>query len=721
MLNYRRERADTDQISRDSLSVELATEQIARAVKKQWNREELSRRILDPSPLLVRWTNAPEELFDHWSNILRMQPIGRIRPLDLTGRLDTIVETFHRIPSKRLIVLGGAGSGKTILAIRFTLDFIARREPGDPIPVIFTVAPWDPTKESLEDWLADRLIESYPALAASVPNFHSIAAELINDGHILPVLDGFDEIAEKLQRAALRRLNATTLPLILTSRQAEYASAVGKTDILTAAAAVVLSGLTIDDLSEYLPRTTRKAGIKKYRPITKWDLVITKLRMPSTREEQVAATVLSVPLMVGLARAIYSDNKDRDPGELLQRGLFTTPDALERHLLGDFIPAVYQYPPNFLQHRSPGNAQHWLESLARNLKNLNTYDIRWWQLRDTMPLPIRMFFGLLVGAIGGGFLLWPLWKSGIGLGLGSGFGLGVAMIRKSRRPIRTALRFSGQKVRVIEFSLSGAAGGIAGGELTGLLAGSNGFAIKFLAESVSGSFGMISGVGFAIGLAIGFSFVGVSFFRLAGTGTDIPGAKNQNRDWLFLPLKSAAIGFLAGLLGGSALGLTCGLILGAAGGFSAGLAIGLEAAVDIDSSPSPLDLLRADRNNALFLMLLFGLTAGLSIGAAAWLAIGPIRGLMLGVGSGLVDGLGIALGYTAWGQWLIFTRCGLSLTRQLPPSLPTFLADAYQRGILRQAGAVYQFRHRRLQDYLCDVTRLHIDLLIFNGGCYWLL
>ncbi|MBB4959703.1 hypothetical protein [Micromonospora polyrhachis] len=30
------------------------------------------------------------------------------------------------------------------------------------------------------------------------------------------------------------------------------------------------------------------------------------------------------------------------------------------------------------------------------------------------------------------------------------------------------------------------------------------------------------------------------------------------------------------------------------------------------------------------------------------------------------------------------------------------MRDAYQRGILRQAGAVYQFRHSRLQTYLAQ-------------------
>jgi hypothetical protein len=34
----------------------------------------------------------------------------------------------------------------------------------------------------------------------------------------------------------------------------------------------------------------------------------------------------------------------------------------------------------------------------------------------------------------------------------------------------------------------------------------------------------------------------------------------------------------------------------------------------------------------------------------------------------------------------------------------TFLGDAHRRGVLRQAGAVYQFRHARLQDHLAHTS-----------------
>ena len=39
-------------------------------------------------------------------------------------------------------------------------------------------------------------------------------------------------------------------------------------------------------------------------------------------------------------------------------------------------------------------------------------------------------------------------------------------------------------------------------------------------------------------------------------------------------------------------------------------------------------------------------------------------------------------------------------TSNMPWPVMAFLSDAHGRGVLRQAGGVYQFRHARLRDYL---------------------
>jgi hypothetical protein len=65
---------------------------------------------------------------------------------------------------------------------------------------------------------------------------------------------------------------------------------------------------------------------------------------------------------------------------------------------------------------------------------------------------------------------------------------------------------------------------------------------------------------------------------------------------------------------------------------------------------------------------------------------------------GLEDGgkLRWASALSPWPSYVL-ARWWLALHHRLPWSLMDFLTDAHRRGILRQAGAVYQFRHIELQ------------------------
>ena len=56
-------------------------------------------------------------------------------------------------------------------------------------------------------------------------------------------------------------------------------------------------------------------------------------------------------------------------------------------------------------------------------------------------------------------------------------------------------------------------------------------------------------------------------------------------------------------------------------------------------------------------------------------------------------------------------RTWLSLTHRLPWRIMPFLADAHRRGVLRQVGAVYQFRHIRLQEHLAAKHPIRHGLL----------
>ncbi|MFE9258564.1 hypothetical protein [Streptomyces sp. NPDC006879] len=158
--------------------------------------------------------------------------------------------------------------------------------------------------------------------------------------------------------------------------------------------------------------------------------------------------------------------------------------------------------------------------------------------------------------------------------------------------------------------------------------------------------------------------------------------------------------------------LVFGLIFGSAAGLVFGIMAALEAPLDVSSAATPVHLLSSNRAtvNRQVLALVPMLTVAIALGG--YLIVSLLRGhlgpmnwsLPDGLLTGMVGGLGgaasYALCFTAWGQWVIFSRLWLPLTGKLPWNTVAFLDDAYRRGVLRQTGAVYQFRHARLQHHL---------------------
>jgi transcriptional regulator with XRE-family HTH domain len=634
-----------------------ATDGLALEVGRRLQREEELRGIQDPFPLPVRWELAPSNVMDQWENICRVSPGETAKALELAGRLDEIAGVYARIPSGRLVMLGRAGSGKSVLAARFALDRLQAREHGGVVPVLFRLGSWNPTTTAFRDWLAGQLLADYPALAATGRAEANMATALVDAGRVLPVLDGFDELASGLHKDALRKLNATTLPLLLTSRPGEFLTA-ARSDVLTAAAAVRLTDLTVTDLVHYLPRTTRKdAGA------TLWDPVLSELREHPRRPACVnLRAVLTTPLMVGLARAIYSDSAGRDPSVLLDAERFGSQYELEDHLLDSFIPTVYRDQD---QDWDAERARGWLGYLARHLDRLGTTDLAWWQLGGAMRrIPRMLVVGLMTGLVVGlvsGLLIWLVDAPDAGrgvvdalvitvedwLGFGLAFALGhgavLALGGGVLEPARVRLRTHGGsrqlRARFVPRLLIGLTGGVCVGVILGLanVAGDNPMGI------------------------VGFGFPG---------------------------------------------GLATGAVMGAVTGLGWGLMAGLEAPVDIRSAVGPSGLRHTNRAIVLVEFLVLGLLLGLTHLVMTTIALGHLdpAAVPRDLAIGIVIGLAIGINVSAWGQWLVFARFWLPVTGRLPWAVAQFLDDACRRGVLRQVGAVYQFRHARLQAHLIDAA-----------------
>ncbi|GGT10211.1 NACHT domain-containing protein [Streptomyces chromofuscus] len=369
-----------------------AADALADAVRAQWSAEARRRRLHDPAPLDLQWVRVGPPLAGQALGV----PVPAPREED--QRLARVVETFQAVRSGRLVVLGEPGAGKSVVAVRFVLGALEARQAGDPVPVLFPLAGWDPYSFSLRGWLADRLAKDYGSPAAPVGEGRTLAQELLDAGLVLPVLDGFDEIPPAAQESALRSLNSeldARLPVLLTCRTAAWADAARRGGALTGAEVVQLRPLDYAAARSYLTRTAHHGSA--------WSPV---LEAPPAQ----LVEALRSPLTVTLARVVYED-ASRDPAELTDPDRFPTADRIEEHLLNAFVPTAFAGPGTSWH---PKAAHRWLSRLARDLTG-SGWNLAWWDLPAAMPRPLRVIGPAVMALIATAALLVPIAVHGGGV------------------------------------------------------------------------------------------------------------------------------------------------------------------------------------------------------------------------------------------------------------------------------------------------------------------
>lgn len=375
---------------------------LADAVRVQWAQEARLRRLQDPEPLNVRWRWADRLLADDTRNIRRGRPAPEPRPDD--NCLASIATAFEEVPSRRMVVLGSPGSGKSVLAVCCTLDLLRRRTHGTPVPVLFPLAAWDPGTTPLRTWLIERLVTEYRPLAATTDGTSltgastssagartSLAGALLDAGLITPVLDGFDELPPALYGTAMRGLNAELddgMPVLVTARTTAWRTAVECGDVLTGAEVLELLPLEFTEAKSYLERTARPTRGPRDRRTTVWTPVLDTLQEDAhTPAAGALLHILTNPLMVTLARTVYGD-ASRDPQELLDDPRFATTAGIEEHLLDAFVPAVFGDTGAESRWRA-ADAGRWLTWLARELEGRGAKRLAWWELYLCVPRALR--------------------------------------------------------------------------------------------------------------------------------------------------------------------------------------------------------------------------------------------------------------------------------------------------------------------------------------------
>ncbi|MFJ9455754.1 NACHT domain-containing protein [Kitasatospora sp. NPDC101447] len=560
---------------------------LALAVARQWRDEAAARGLFGPVPLPVPW-RADRHLAD------RTELAGAL-PEGSSADLAAFAEAFLALPERRLVVLGDAGSGKTSLAVLLLLALIDRLGPDDPVPVLVPLASWNPARQGLRDWLAERLRTDYPSLP--VPR-------LLAEGRVLPVLDGFDELPPAQQAPALRLLNRTLAagdPVVLTSRTDEYRQAAKEARVLNSSAAVRARPITPAGVAETLRDHAGPQHLPRWQPLI--DGITTDPTGPLAR-------TLANPLLLALTREIH-DRAGSDPADLLR---FDDRTALTRHLLDRFVPTVMP------------DAVQVLAEMAR----ADGPDLAWWRLHRRLVRPSdnrANFFGSMLVA---GF-----------------FWLPFSAFVPGRAPLHHAL----------------------------------------LAVLLGAAFGLSSG---------GYEHLG----RAPGTRSNHPwpDVRKGLRFLIPMALMSTAATLAArthGLVMAAALPgallaayLTASGLKKLAALWIRRVARSLSAAHD----SGPAAALAGGRGRAVLTALPVGAAVGLLVAVTA---PGDRPPEAVGAVYFLAYALTVLLA-TEWGAYSL-ARLLLAARGRIPLRYAAFLAEARARGVLRQAGSVYQFRHEALR------------------------
>ncbi|MGW3177200.1 trypsin-like serine protease [Streptomyces sp. NPDC001153] len=609
------------------------------------------------------------------------------------GDFNGIARYLDGLRPKRLVITGGPGSGKTLLAYELVHRVLARKHYDGPVPVPVGLSEWD-TSATFADWFSARLGQEY--LGGS----ETRARDLLASGRIMPVLDGLDEMdptdgGRPRAVAALAQLNRFAGSLALTCRSDEYTEICRTDQRLLDCATVRIEEVQPVDGRRFLDERSRN-----------------RARLAELKDDLFAtgtatSAVLSSPWMLTLA----SLASQTEAGAAKLRSFIGVPasggreqEELHAALLEELIPSLCE--PDPADRRRPYQAQavtQWLRLLTASLRGghaaptdgsgavVPSRDLAihtLWPVagprsaryaaaaitvacwlpallslaaclhhNHALPLPGAVLLALLTPAP-----LLSVWNA-------------RARYVQPRRILFQRLR---SRLGWSRIALGATLGGVLMLPLTHLF-----------------------GPGFA--LAVGAGFAAVFGFGLAlSVRADI-----DRRHLVAVSTPSAlavtvAAGFLAGRLG-DFIGLTAGCGAGAIG-LAVGVPAGLRAArrnnggdpdPDPPGVPTPLSPLRNDAMAGVVsgaVVVALTLYGTLSV---EWLRVSWPLAVITALACGVAAGPGFVAVTSRQYLGLISATRG-----KLPLRLAAFLRWCHERGLLRSAGTVYQVRHDELLEWL---------------------
>ncbi len=308
---------------------------------------------------------------------------------------DSIVQIFDQCGGK-LLIFGGAGAGKTTLLQQLALELRDRafENATAPVPVLFHLSSWRDREMAIAPWLLAELQAKYGIRP-------DVGQQWLENGQILPLLDGLDELELHALESCIQAIdrllleNPQPLQLVVCTRYRDYYNCRFR---LHLNGAILLRPLSETQIREYLLSARSR-----------------ELWYNIEHEPQLLA-VARTPLLLSMMTLAYE--------EIL---IHSWKRLTEKQDLREYIFNAYirrQLGREIRQQPTPEKIRYWLSWLAKRMEEENRVEFSLENLQPSwLQTPAQQRFYRIGAMLLGGFvpglafirhflLRFILWRSG---------------------------------------------------------------------------------------------------------------------------------------------------------------------------------------------------------------------------------------------------------------------------------------------------------------------
>jgi NACHT domain len=290
----------------------------------------------------------------------------------------TSILRVYKESQGELLILGKPGAGKSTLLLSLALQLVgqAQHDATQLLPVIVPLASWAMKRQLFQDWSCKQIAELY-----NVPR--QVCEQWMDQGQILLLLDGLDEMEAEARRACIAAINAyhreRMTPLVVCCREVEYADA-SKRQRLALQGAVIVRPLTKAQVDRHL--------VQLGPPVA----ALRKALKSSVALQELATT----PLMLNILMLTYHGTSVRK--------LPTQGAALQQQVLDNYVQRMVERKDT-RQLYTPKRTRQTLGWLALQLQGHSQIIFSAERLQpDWLPLDQRRWYTWLAVRLPGAFI-----------------------------------------------------------------------------------------------------------------------------------------------------------------------------------------------------------------------------------------------------------------------------------------------------------------------------